>query len=109
MQLIRQIENEVKELWSYHVPDELIVKRFGSQENFHQLLVKDDNSAIFWLEDVMIHQKGVSKCFADESTKRKKSIWDMVISKEPAPEPKPPEEKTKKKKKDRKLPNNIVM
>lgn len=105
MHLLRQIDSEVKQLWSYHVPDELIVKRFGTQENFHQLLVKDDNSAIFWLEDVMVNQKGVSKTFADESTERKKSVWDMVIPKEPAPEPKP---KAKKKKKDRKLPDNII-
>ena len=104
MQLIRQIENEVKELWSYHVPDDLIVKRFGSKENFQKLLIEDDNSAIFWLEDVMINQKGVSKTFADETTKRKTSIWDIILPKEP----KPPEEKTKKKKKDRKLPDNIV-
>ena len=108
MQVLRHIEEKVNSLWVYSVPDDLIKERFSTLENFQKLIVADDNSAIFWLEDVMIHQKGVSKTFADESTKRQKSIWDMIIPKAPAPEPKPPKPKAKKKKKDRKLPDNII-
>jgi hypothetical protein len=93
MQLLKQEITQRKSLYVYHVPDTLIINKWGSMENFTKLVVKNEPSALLWLDDVMPNKKGVGKFFTDFSQSVTDKSWDILLPKE---EPKTPKKKGKK-------------